>query len=139
VGGQVSQKEYKLPTKQRSEFKVCPKWKARKRSCEVRKETGRWKSRFTIRDLLADVRCSQMVLDFFSTTDVARLVPAENDAGSEAPEWELRERRKWGEEQRMEVEELGAGGKGPLILPMPSYMASTGGGVEGVRTEVSFP
>ena len=61
---------------------------------EVRKESGRWKSRFTVRDLFADVRCNQAVLDLLSTTDVGRLVPApaEEHAGSEALEWELRER-----------------------------------------------
>ena len=32
-------------------------------------------SRWKIRDLLADERCSQAVLDFLSTTDVGRLVP----------------------------------------------------------------
>jgi len=49
-------------------------------------ESGRGKSRFTVRDLLADVRCSQAVLGFLSTTDVERLVPAWEDAGSVAPE-----------------------------------------------------
>ena len=37
----------------------------------------RMKSRWKIWDLLADRRCSQAVLDFLSTTDVGRLVPAE--------------------------------------------------------------
>ena len=67
------------------------------------KETGRGKSQFTIRDLLADGRCSQAVLDFLSTTDVGRRVPAEVDAGSEASEWELRERREREEEREAEV------------------------------------
>jgi len=49
---------------------------------EVRKESGRGKGRFTIRDLLADGRCSQAVLDFLFTTDVGRLVPPEEDAGA---------------------------------------------------------
>jgi len=40
----------------------------------VWKEVGRGKSRF-----LADERCSQAVLDFLSTRDVGRLVPAEGD------------------------------------------------------------
>jgi len=34
--------------------------------------------------------------------DVGRLVPAEEDVGSEAPEWELRERREQEEERRAE-------------------------------------
>ena len=44
------------------------------------KETGREKRRFTILVLLADGRCRQAVLDFLFTTDVGRLVPAEEDA-----------------------------------------------------------
>jgi len=77
-------------------FKVCPEWKMQQKIlwAEVLKETKRWKSRWTVRDLLADGRCAQAVLDFLSSTDVGRLVPPleEGDAGSEASEWELRER-----------------------------------------------
>ena len=47
----------------------------------MREESGREKSRFKIRDLPADRMCSQVVLDFLSTTDVGRRVPAEEDAG----------------------------------------------------------
>jgi hypothetical protein len=63
---------------------------------KVRKETGRWKSRWKVRDLMADERYSRAVLDFLSTTDVGRLAPAlvEEDAQSEASEWELREWRE---------------------------------------------
>jgi len=52
-------------------FKACPEWKARQKIlwAEVWKESGRGKSRFKIRDLLADGRCSQAVQDFISTTD----------------------------------------------------------------------
>jgi hypothetical protein len=52
-------------------FKVCPEWKAEQKIlwAEVRKETGR-KSRFTIRNLLADDRCSQSVLGFLSTLPI---------------------------------------------------------------------
>ena len=60
----------------------------------MRRETGRWKDRWKIRDLLADTadeRCSQAVLDFLTATDVGRRVVAEEDAGREAPEGELRE------------------------------------------------
>jgi len=53
----------------------------------VWKESGSGKSRFTIRGFLADGRCSQAVLDFLSTTDVGRLVPIEEDVGSEVSEW----------------------------------------------------
>jgi hypothetical protein len=45
-------------------FKNCPRWKPQQKIpwAEVRKESGRGKDRFTIRDLLADTRCSQPVL-----------------------------------------------------------------------------
>jgi hypothetical protein len=91
-------------------FKVCPEWKAQQKIlwAEMRKETGRGESRFTIRDLLADERCSQSVLDFLSTTDVGRLVPVEDEAQSEVSEWELQERGEREEERRVEAEELGA-------------------------------
>jgi len=78
-------------------FKVCPEWNGQQNIlwAEVLKETGRRKHRFTVRDLrdlLANGRCSQAVLDSLSTTDVGRLVPAEEDGGSEVSEWERRER-----------------------------------------------
>ena len=93
---------------------------------EVRNETRRWKSRWTVRDLLADERCSRAVLDFLATTDVGRLVPvpAEEDAQSEASEWELRERREREEERMAEAEEMGAEVEEPLFLPTPAFMAS---------------
>ena len=115
-------------------FKVCPKWKMQQKILwvEVQKETGRWKSRWKIRDLLGDVRRGQAVLDFPSSTDVGRLVPPleVRDAGREVSEWELRERREWEEEPEAEAEELGtagelgAGEESPLFLPTPSFMAS---------------
>jgi len=55
---------------------------------KVLKETRRRQHWFTIRDLLADGRCRQAVLGFLSTTDVGRLVPADEDAVSEVSEWE---------------------------------------------------
>jgi len=102
---------------------------------EVLKETKRWKSRWTVRDLLADRRCGRAVLDILSSTDVGRLVPPleeRGDAGSEVSEWELRERRERQEEREEEAEALGAedemdAGEGlPLFLPTPSFMASAG-------------
>ena len=98
----------------------------------VRKETGRWKRRWKIRDLYADERFSQAELDLLATTDVGRLEPAveEGDAGSDVSEWELRERREREEEREAEAEELGAAGEFgageelPLFLPTPSFMAS---------------
>jgi len=105
-------------------FKVCPEWKAQQKVlwAEVRKETGRWKDRWKIRDLLADERCSRAVLDFLKSTDVGRRVPAEEDAVSEVSEVELRE---FLVELGAEVEEPGAGGT-PLFLPTPDFMASAG-------------
>jgi hypothetical protein len=76
--------------------------------------------------LLADKRCSRAVLGFLSTTDVGRRAPApaEEDAPSEASEWELRERREREEERRAEAEELSAEVEEPLFLPTPAFMAS---------------
>jgi len=71
----------------------------------------RWKSRWRIRDILADGRRSQVVLDFLSAADVGRLVPAEEDVGSQVSEWERRERREREQERKPEVEELGATGE----------------------------
>ena len=74
------------------------------------------------------------MLDFLAATDVGRRVPAEEDAGSEASEWELRERREREEEREVEAEELGAvgeldaGEELPLFLPTPDFMASAGEG-----------
>ena len=81
----------------------------------MRKETGKWKSRWKIRDLLADERCSRAVLDFLTSTDVGRRVPAEKeDTVSEVSEAELRE---WAEEQGAGTEEPGAGGKLHFSFP----------------------
>jgi hypothetical protein len=54
---------------------------------EVRKETGRGGTKS---ETLTDARCSQLVMDFLSTTDVRRLIPvaAEDDARSEVSEWD---------------------------------------------------
>jgi hypothetical protein len=67
-------------------------------------------------------------LDFLATTDVGRRVPApdEEDAQSEASEWELRERREREEERRAEAEQLGGEVEEPLFLPRPAFMAFTG-------------
>jgi len=61
---------------------------------------------------------------------VGRRVLAKEDAGSEASEWELRERRELeGERETVAVALGAAGGLGageelPLFLPTPSFMAS---------------
>jgi hypothetical protein len=53
------------------------------------------------------------------------LAAAEDDAQSEASEWELRERREKEEEMRHEVEGLGTEDEErPLFLPTLSFMAS---------------
>jgi hypothetical protein len=93
---------------------------------------------------LADTRCSQPVLDFLSTTDVGRRIPppAEDDAQSEASEWQPRERRaRDGEEEgRVEAEELAAEGEEqPLFLPAPSFMASAEEGGEAAFFLLFFP
>jgi len=110
-------------------FKECPEWKPHQKIlwAEVKKETGRWKDRWKVQDLLADARCSRAVLDFLSSTDVGRRVPAEaeEDAVSAVSELEVRE---WLEEQGAEAEELGGGGELPLFLPTPDFMAAAGEG-----------
>jgi hypothetical protein len=107
---------------------TCVEWRGQQKTLwvEVRKETGRGKSRWKVRDLMADERCSRAVLDFLTTTDVGRRVPApaEEGARSEASEWELRERREREEERAAEAEELGTEVEEPLFLPTPAFMAS---------------
>jgi hypothetical protein len=48
------------------------------------------KDRFKIRDLLADMRCSQAILEFLATTDVGRRAPdpAGDDIRNEMSEQE---------------------------------------------------
>ena len=73
-----------------------------------------------------------MVLHFLSATDVGRLAVAaeEGGTGSDASEWQLRERREREEELRAEAAVLGTedklgGGEGlPLFLPTPCFMVS---------------
>ena len=86
-----------------------------------------WEEPFTIRGLLANARCSQAVLEPLTSTDVRRRVPApaEENAQSEALEWEPRERQEREGGRRWEAEELGAvAEEKPLFLPRPSFMAS---------------
>jgi hypothetical protein len=50
---------YRIQTREHVfKFKNCPEWKAQRKTLwvEVRKETGRGKDRFKIRDILADTR-----------------------------------------------------------------------------------
>jgi len=82
----------------------------------------------------------QAVLDFLSSTDVGRPVPSEEgmDVGSEAPEWERRER---GVEREAEAEVLGAegelgGGTEPPVVP--AHPLAYGIGRGGVRAGSAF-
>jgi len=95
---------------------------------EAKEESGRWKDRWKIWDLLADERCGRTVLDFLSSTDVRRRVPAEEeDAVSPVSELGVRE---WLEEAGAGSGGRGAGRRGepPLFLPTPDSMASAGEG-----------
>ena len=116
---------------------MCPEWKTQQKTlwAKVLKETKRRKSGWAVRDLMADERCGQAVLNFLSSTDVGRLVPPrkkEDDAASEVSEWELRERRERQEEWEGEAERPGAGDEMsegeelPLFLPTPPFMAAAG-------------
>ena len=106
-------------------LKECPEWKPQQKIlwAEVKKATGRWKDRWKARDLLADAECSRAVLDFLSSTDVGRRVPAEAEEGAVSAVSEL-EVREWMEEHGAGTEEPGAGGEPPLFLPTPDFMAS---------------
>jgi len=60
-------------------------------------KTERGKDWFEIGGLFADCkRCSQAILDVLATTDVGRRVlqPVEEDAQSEASQWDLRGRNE---------------------------------------------
>jgi len=122
----------KCPSQTRDHlFKVCPEWKMQQKIlwAEVLKETKRWKSRWTVRDLLADGRCRRAVLGFLSSTDVGRLVlpqTEEDDAGSEVSEWEQQGEREGEAEAPGAVDDMGEGEELPLFLPTPSFIASAG-------------
>ena len=68
-----------------------------------------------------------MVLDFLSSTDIGRRVPAEaeDDAVSAVSELEVWE---WLEEQGVGTEEPDVGAELPLFLPTPDFIASAGEG-----------
>jgi ribonuclease HI len=114
-------------------LKGCPKWRKQQRVLwkEVWKETGKGRGRLKAHELFAEPGARQAVLDFLSTTDVGKTVPAvevEEDARSEASEWELRERAEREEDRRAEelgVEDDGeAGEEHRLFLPTPPFMMS---------------
>ena len=90
-------------------------------------EEGDWNGRWKVRDLLADGRCNRAVLDFLSSTEAGRRVPAEgeDDAVSAVSELDV---RKWLEEQEAGAEEPAAAGELPWFLPTADFMASAGDG-----------
>ena len=95
---------------------------------EVLLATGRRKDQFKFRDLFADERCSQAILDFLSTTDVGRRVDLERvveDAQSELSEAELQERKLREEAKRLEADEQRGVG---LIVRYIAPSGSQGGG-----------
>jgi len=124
AGARTSKKKYRLPERQWPDGAVAGSTKRlASRFYQLKTGhclTGRWKERWKVRDLLADGRCSQAVLDFLSSTDVGRRVPAKDEAVSEVSEAEVRE---FLEEQGVGADGAGAGGT-PLFLPMPGFMAS---------------
>ena len=72
----------------------------------------RGRDRTSIAELLADERCSQAVIDFLATTDVGRtsgppVADEDEDAASEASEWEAREQEERAWERREQEERLG--------------------------------
>jgi hypothetical protein len=64
-------------------FKNCPRWKPQQKIlwAKVRKETGRGKDRFKIRDLFGDERCNRPILEFLRTTEVGRRTGPKGDQG----------------------------------------------------------
>jgi hypothetical protein len=64
-------------------FKNCPRWKLQQKTlwAEVRRETGRGKNRFKFRDLFADERCTQPILDFLRTTELGRRTGPDKASG----------------------------------------------------------
>ena len=114
-------------------MKRCPRWKKEQKDLweEVWKETRKGREWWKVHELFAERTCSQALLDFLSSTDIGKIMPADpegDDAESEASEWELRERAEQEEERRVEVETLGMEvEEPPLFLPTPPFMASEEG------------
>jgi hypothetical protein len=91
----------------------------------MRRETGRGRDRYKTRDLLADERCSQVILDSspprtwrgWSQPRLRKTHKARRRSGNSGSGGK--------EMRRVDAEELGAGGEEqPLFLPRPSFMAS---------------
>ena len=97
------------------------------------KETERRKWQWKAHELFADTRCSQVVLNFLTMTEVGNSVLAvagEKDADTriKGSELELQRERK----NAQEAQAPGArdnrdhGGEQPLFLPTPSFMVMAG-------------
>jgi len=89
-------------------LKSCKRWKQQQTILweEVRRDTGRGKIRFKIRNLLAEERCTRSILDFLRTTEVGcrvgpRVVPLEPGEGRSEER-----RSEGGDTGRLEGEEL---------------------------------
>jgi len=112
--------QYSIQTREHL-LKNCPQWRSQQKTLwttvleEARKLPGpgpTWgRDRTSIAELLADEGCSQAVLDFLANTDVGRtsappVAGEEDEAASEASEWEARKQaeRDW---ERMEAVRLG--------------------------------
>jgi hypothetical protein len=69
-------------------FKNCLRWTPQQKIlwAEVRRQTGRGKNRFKIRDLFADERCTRSVLDFLRTTEVGRRIGPKDDEPGQGAE-----------------------------------------------------
>ena len=111
--------QYSIQTREHL-FKNCPQWRCQQKTLwtTVLKETTklpgptRRRDRTSIAELLADERCSQAVLQFLATSDVGRtsgppVAEDEEDAASEALEWEARDQEERAWERREEEEVLG--------------------------------
>jgi hypothetical protein len=111
--------QYSIQTREHL-FKNCPQWRCQQKTLwtTVLKETTklpgptRRRDRTNIAELLADERCGQAVLQFLATSDVGRtsgppVAEDEEDAASEASEWEARDQEERAWERREEEEFLG--------------------------------
>ena len=107
---------YRIQTREHL-FKNCPNGRANRRPSgrpsSRRPASSPGRDRTNIAELLADEQCSQAVLDFLATTDVGRtagppVANEEDDAASEALEWEPRERAERDWERMEEGDRLGA-------------------------------
>jgi len=107
--------QYKIQTREHL-FKNCPQWKSQQKTlwATVREETRklpgptRARDRTNIAEPLADERCSQAVPDSDNRRPGPPVANEEDDAASEAAEWEARERAERDWERVEEEDRLGA-------------------------------